>query len=48
METIYTIKKLRGLYRVVLVSCDKVQFTSACRANCVDWLADNTPKEITE
>ena len=34
----YAIKKIAGYYCVVLRSNDLVQFRSACRLNCVDWM----------
>jgi hypothetical protein len=36
----YTIKKIDGLYRVITES-GMVQFSSACRANCKDWIKLN-------
>jgi hypothetical protein len=37
----YAIKKINGLYRVVMASNDKILFSSAVRLNCKDFLRES-------
>lgn len=47
-ETMYEVKRNGAMWEVKNKSSGVVQFKSLRRANCMDWVKNNTPKGAEE